>query len=76
MAVKVIPADAFGWKLEVDGEIKNKHYQAKINALKEAEDLADDVEQIEVQTIDGEEQEYSTWQSLKSTYSSASRRSP
>lgn len=61
-------SDPFGWKIEVDGEELDKWYQAKINALNKAEELADDVSDIEVETISGETQVFDSWSSLKSAY--------
>jgi len=59
---------SYTWKLEIDGEIQSPTYFAKIKALERAEEKAESIEDIEVETMDGEIQEFERWSSLKSSY--------
>ena len=59
---------SYTWKLEIDGEIQSPTYFAKIKALEKAEEKAESIEDIEVETMDGQKQEYQNWNSLKSSY--------
>lgn len=69
MTVKIKPREnSIGWKVEENGETVFKTDWAKIIAMEEAEEIAEDPSDIEVYTIDGQNQEFDKWKTLKSKY--------
>jgi len=70
MTVEIKPREnSIGWKVEEDGETVFKTDWAKIIAMEEAEEIAENPSDIKVYTIDGQKQEFDKWKTLKSKYS-------